>query len=245
MLGYSNFSATIHCGQLIRFSFKGLSLVHINRLKFTGCCGNKAESVWQLAIEDSMFFGRDNNSGAVAAAFELVNTNALITKSSFVFNGNGSYRGPIGLLQLYSLQAPTSEVNVYAFVGGALIATQSNVTITNSYFEGNRAQIGGAIFVEKGSTVIVSNSSFINNHAFYSHAPYIGGAIYCENSPYNSKNTTSTNVFITDANFINNLAYSQGGALVAFNNYLAMHNSTFVGNYAAALGGAISTRMLE
>ena len=90
MSGYSNFFATIHCGQLTRFSFKGLNLVRINHLKFIGCCGNKAESVWQLAIEDSMFTGGKNSSGA-AAAFELVNTNAVITSSSFVFNGNGSY----------------------------------------------------------------------------------------------------------------------------------------------------------
>ena len=237
MFGHSNHSATVCCEQLAKFTFKRINLVHINHLKFVGCGGNKADSVWQFVIEDSTFTGSGENSGR--AALELVNTNAVVINTSFVYNGNGSYRGPIGLLQLYRLQAPTSELDVYAFVGGALIATESNVTIIDSHFEGNSAQIGGAIFVGKGSTMIVSNSSFINNQASYSHTPYIGGSIYCESSPYNSTNTINTTVFITNATFSNNLAYSQGGALVAFNNYLAVHNCSFVRNFAGALGGAI------
>ena len=237
MFGHSNYSVTICCEQLATFSFKRIGLVHINRLKFIGCGGNKVDSVWHFVIEDCTFTGSGENSSG--AALELVNTNAVIINTSFIFNGNGSYRGPIGLLQLYRFQAPTSELDVYAFVGGALTSTQSNVTIIDSQFEGNSAQIGGAIFVEKGSTVTVSNSFFINNHASYSHTPYIGGAIYCENSPYNSTNTKNTTVFIANTTFSNNLAYSQGGALVAFNNHLAVHNCTFVRNFAAALGGAI------
>ena len=97
MSSYSNFLATISCGRLANFSFKGVYLVHISCLKFTGCGGNKVDSVWQLAIEDSTFTGGISSRGA---ALELVNTNATIIGSSFAFNGNGSYRGPIGLLQL-------------------------------------------------------------------------------------------------------------------------------------------------
>ena len=239
MIGYTNHSTIIHCGQLAKISFKMIELLVINGLKFVGCRGNKADSVQQFVIADSAFTHGENFNITGASVFELVNTSAVIINTSFIFNGNGSYRGPIGLLQLFELQAPTSGVDIYAFVGGALIATQSNVTITDSYFEGNSAQIGGAIFVEKGSTMIVSKSLFINNHASYSHTPYMGGAIYCETSPYNSMNATTTTVFITNSSFIKNLSYSKGGAIVAFNSYLAIHGSVFARNSAAALGGAI------
>ena len=238
VIGNSNYSTTIHCKKLANFSFIGIDLVSINNLRFVGCSGNKVDSVQQFIIEDSMFTG-GKVFNTIGAAFELVNTDSVIISSSFIFNGNGSYRGPIGLLQLYKLQAPTSGVDVYAFVGGALIVTRSNVTIISSIFEGNSAQIGGAIFAEKESTMIVSNSSFINNHVSYSHTPYIGGAIYCENSPYNSMNATDTTVFITNTNFIDNLAYTQGGALVTFNSYLTIHSCVFIRNFAAALGGAL------
>ena len=43
----------------------------------------------------------------------------------------------------------------HAYVGGAIIANQSNLTIIKSNFEGNSAEIGGAIFAAVNSNITI------------------------------------------------------------------------------------------
>ena len=240
MLPHPDFSQmpVILCGWLAKFTFENINLVYMSGLKFSGCGGNKAQSVGHFIIEHSIFLGQQNINGS---ALELVHTTANISKSSFIFNTCGSYHGPIGLYQLMSVQDPSSELTVYAFVGGALLVNQSNVDITSSIFEGNNAEVGGAIFSVDESNITVSNSTFVNNHAFYPYKLSFGGAIYSESGQYNPGRASmpiSGSMVIINTEFIDNTATSEGGAVVAFYVNVGIHKCKLIRN-SGSLGGAM------
>ena len=51
------------------------------------------------------------------------------------------------------------------FIGGAVIATNSTVDISQSTFEDNGADLGGVIFAEQHSIINMSGNVFVNNSA--------------------------------------------------------------------------------
>ena len=107
--------------------------------------------------------------------------------------------------------------------GGALVVTQGNIpisgTIINSNFTNNKAQYGGAAWINEG-TIDISNSNFINNTATVE-----AGAIRFE--PAYTKITAT--VYAT--NFINNTAGVDGGAIYS-NGDLRISDSDFDNNKA-------------
>ena len=187
--------------QSTRFHLINVSKVNIRGIVFLAFGGNKVESVNQLTIENSTFTGQKRQSNGTA--LELVATTATIVKCLFTENTNGSYR-----------KVPYYP---YLWVGGAIIATDSNILIDGSTFEGNRAEAGGAIFGDLCSNMTIMNSTFIKNHATCYRSDgctgsYIntnGGALFiiggCRGSKLN----------IAGSNFSNNKAASTGGAFTA------------------------------
>ena len=107
--------------------------------------------------------------------------------------------------------------------GGALVVTQGNIpisgTIINSNFTNNKAQYGGAAWINEG-TVNISNSNFINNTATVE-----AGAIGFE--PAYTKITAT----VYGTNFINNTAGVDGGAIYS-NGDLRISDSDFDNNKA-------------
>ena len=107
--------------------------------------------------------------------------------------------------------------------GGALVVTQGNMpisgTIINSNFTNNKAQYGGAAWINEG-TVDISNSNFINNTATVE-----AGAIGFE--PAYTKITAT----VYGTNFINNTAGVDGGAIYS-NGDLRISDSDFDNNKA-------------
>ena len=107
--------------------------------------------------------------------------------------------------------------------GGALVVTQGNIpisgTIINSNFTNNKAQYGGAAWINEG-TIDISNSNFINNTATVE-----AGAIGFE--PAYTKITAT--VYAT--NFINNTAGVDGGAIYSDGD-LRISDSDFDNNKA-------------
>ena len=107
--------------------------------------------------------------------------------------------------------------------GGALVVTQGNIpisgTIINSNFTNNKAQYGGAAWINEG-TVDISNSNFINNTATVK-----AGAIGFE--PAYTKITAT----VYGTNFINNTAGVDGGAIYS-NGDLRISDSDFDNNKA-------------
>jgi len=107
--------------------------------------------------------------------------------------------------------------------GGAISATNT-LTITNSYFNNNRATgDGGAVYYSG------INQAFMNNVVFGSNtADGEGGAVY-----------TDSGINITDCTFTNNTASSDGGGISASDESV-VSGCTFVNNQATGgSGGAV------
>ena len=111
--------------------------------------------------------------------------------------------------------------------GGAILATNSSITVTNNSFSDNSAFAGGAIASpgNRGSTI--SGNTFTDNNASY------GGAIDLQQGG-------STPVSIISNGFMNNVASSQGGAI--WDGYennqivLIVNSNTFSSNTASVYG---------
>lgn len=100
--------------------------------------------------------------------------------------------------------------------------TGQNVKISNSYFEGNAAPIGGAITTH-GNDITVDNSTFLSNKAADN-----GGAVY----------VVDDGITILNSNFGNNSAKNYAGAIYVKGNNVKIQNATFVNN-SAHFAGAV------
>lgn len=100
--------------------------------------------------------------------------------------------------------------------------TGQKVKITNSYFEGNAAPIGGAITTH-GNDITVDNSTFISNKAADD-----GGAVY----------VVDDGITVLNSNFGNNSAKNHAGAIYVKGNNVKIQNATFVNN-SAHFAGAV------
>ena len=162
------------------------------------------KKVNELIISDSTF---SKNGGLYGAGIFIQGSKFSIT--SCVFDSNtASGKGNM---------TPNNNN------GGALVVTQGNIpisgTIINSNFTNNKAQYGGAAWINEG-TIDISNSNFINNTATVE-----AGAIGFE--PAYTKITAT--VYAT--NFINNTAGVDGGAIYS-NGDLRISDSDFDNNKA-------------
>ena len=258
LLSVSDFpleEARISCGSTASILIENVHLVHMSHLHFIGCRKNKIESINQLIVNNLTFHGLQGRDGT---ALELIHTNAKINNSSFLFNRYGTYRGPLGLLEFLIQRKQIPPQSLYALVGAALIVNGSNVNVTVSRFEGNIAQLGGAIYSEGKSNITLSNCTLINNHAlssgilkgaggvllafelthmtitesiFYSNSAQLhGGVIFM---------ALSCNLIILQCQFNNNKA-SEGGVVSAkFQSNVTVLDSNFNNNTAYESGGVV------
>ena len=189
-----------------------------------------------IAISDSLF---ENNSGrwggalsvmggefSIATNFididgtKFVNNSALYGGAMFVWGSNYSISNSV-----FDNNSAFGKGNMTPNNnnGGALVVTQGNIpisgTIINSNFTNNKAQYGGAAWINEG-TVDISNSNFINNTATVE-----AGAIGFE--PVYTKITAT----VYGTNFINNTAGVDGGAIYS-NGDLRISDSDFDNNKA-------------
>ena len=145
-----NSTAYIACVNCSNITFSNSFYIQIVNLEFTGCGGNEVKHVAEFVAQKSKFEGQKDNVGS---ALEFIETTAQILDSIFVSN-IGSYRFD-----------PINSGCYSGLVGGAIVATNSTIDISQSKFEYNRADIGGAIFAEQFSIIRISDSLFINNTA--------------------------------------------------------------------------------
>ena len=201
-----NSTAQIKCTRDSSMQFSQSQSIHITDLEFIGCGGNQVIQVKKFLVTDTMFKDQEN----VGTALELIGTTTQIVNSTFVSNRKGSLSHRIFHVRNYKFTG--------GYVGGAIIATDNTtVTISQSKFEDNKAEFGGAIFADKYSTInLTDNVSFINNFA-----EYYGGVLY-----------SSTGVVIINANctFSNNKASK--GVLFATTSTLTIEASEFHDNIA-------------
>ena len=217
MYGTSS-SIVILCNGLGRFDLSSIPVVHVGNLTFIGCPGNKVESIHHFTLEYSSFIGQENAPGT---ALELIDTSASLCNSTFISNCGKEHK----------------------YYGGAILSARSNINITKSWFEGNHAQAGGAIYAEFQSNITITNSAFIGNFAktqsfvatmddvvpLYS---YGGGVLYV---------TVGANVIIHNSLFINNSAgLIYGGVVYALTSLtIIISHSQFINNFALNDGGVL------
>ena len=180
----AHISCKNHSGLHIYYS----QLVKVTNLEFIGCGGNQFTNVNGLIIENTVFKGLNMSK----TSLELIQTATMIVQSSFVSNKRGKRDAYVE--RDFNLNfGPVS-------VGGAIVAIHSVINITQSVFDSNQAQYGGAIIAERNSIVNLDSVTFTNNFALY------GGALY----------SSSSTVTARGCIFINNTA-TYGGAINFFN----------------------------
>ena len=213
--GTSN--TVIMCHGSGRFELSNTPFICISTLTFIGCPGNSVDSVHQFTLEDSSFIGQDN---APDTALELVNSTTNLYGNTFISNSGKQHR----------IKPPFTYSRQILAVGGAILSRSSNINIVGSWFEGNYAETGGAIFSELQSNVSISNSTFIGNLANPSlrdRNGYIfgGGAVYIWDG----------SITVANSSFYNNSAPLAGGAVYINSGSNTVANSSFDHNSGSAV----------
>ena len=221
--------------------FASSSLIHIKNATFT----NKNPIEWSLIYGGKSYINVSDTTFANTTsryATAIYNTGSTrITKSKFINLRAIATAGAVAV-KAYNEKVYTSLIindceftNVSAGRnGGAIFADiaadtdtvgNGNVTISNTRFNKNTAEFGGAI-LQLGGALFVYNSTFTNNTASEN-----GGALF----------TSWTNVFIFNGTFTNNRAQETdgcGGAAYLDYKTATIANSTFTDN-SAGKGEAI------
>ena len=150
-------------------------------------------------------------------------------ETAFHSNTMGRYRNDIRFFRCLMTTVTYSDF-VTASVGGALIVNHSTLVIDNCQFEGNRANIGGAIFSVMESNITISNSEFqatgSDNELCFGGALFING---------------TDSVMIHNSTFQNNTSDQDGGMAVVFNATLSVSQGYAYNNTAARYGGTVAT----
>ena len=209
-------SVSITCTDAAGLNFNNIKQLQISGLELIRC-RNRIESVGDFLLEDCHF--RDGDSGS---AVLLTQTNTNIERCSFLSNTAGTLT--YVAVPYYSGQAR---------VGGALRVTSSNLSISNSQFDSNEAEWGGAIYISTaGSDISITDCAFVNNKAVsLSYFYAFGGALYV---------VSGSAVVVHNSTFINNTAGIGGGAVSLYEAVFLDHQNIFHGNRARSMGGAIS-----
>ena len=190
-------TCTLQCSQNVRLVFDSIQTVHVRNVNFLECFGSTVMNTENVTLSNNGFTGSVHVTNG--SALEMVNSAALLNDCSFTRFLYGTYRWIVT-----NIPQSTSTVHrTEKWIGGALIANHSNVTIIQGNFTENRAQIGGAIYVENGTRVTITQTKFIYNAANSSYRDILeqtaaGGALYA---------TNNCSVFISDSYFDRNVVY--------------------------------------
>ncbi len=220
-------NSIITCRNNARLTFANINQLKISGLSFIDC-SLTVEVVNQFFLENSEFNGENANGSAVT----FNQANAKIVKSFFVAYNTATFRNSLQFLK--EVDHPYSLVHVLshnARIGGALIVTNSNLTIVDCHFVHNSAQLGGAIFVEDGSIMIINNSTFVGNSAAYCTDDCCNGGVLFIDS--------GCTVVAHNSTFLNNTSEFSGGAIALFRATFEGFQDEFTSNRARSFGGSI------
>ena len=227
----------IICVQSLSLDLYNITSVHISRLEFIGC-SSKGESIGQLSIKDTSFLGQENSS----TALELVRSTAVIEGSSFTSNMLGNWKK----ILVRNLRKNSRQI---VRAGGAIALTQSDIILMDVSVKENSAEVGGAMFGERNSRIMIINSRFERNHATSqsNDTDCYGGALYCQggctlvihNSTFSNNAAVREQVLqVLDKN----IEANAGGAIAIVGRAKAdISESKFSSNEAGGDGGAIHT----
>ena len=261
MLAANNSTTIITCtGAAAYFTLSKIFQVYISGLTFIGCGNNTVMFVHHLIIENTKSFGERSNG-----TFLIIDHSSAELTKTFISNTSGKLeKHNIDRYLTYLQTISSANYQRYGSItlGGAIISTYSNLSIENCKFNGNKANIGGAILSDLESSINISNSEFTSNEATGCNEVYIcfglGGALFIGGNStvivHNSTfyNNTSgvdggvagvfhANLFVFQSHAYNNRAINNGGVVATFvGSYVYMDNTTINNNIANCNGGAIA-----
>ena len=227
---------TIECkSQSGRFVVYETTFASIKCLHFNGCGGNTVTKAKQLVVKDTIFYGVEGSGEGRGTALVLNEVNfAEIIGSSFISNTPGVNSEHHYVREFITnpdiLQRLALEEDDFVTVGGALLTTSSNVSVTNTKFVLNEAEIGGVLLAYT-SIITISQCTCSNNRA---------RVMSTLETPVN--NTSSKNA-VDDVSKVNNGYFTDtrfGGVMFAVSGSLKLIDSNFTDNTAAS-GGVMFT----
>ena len=180
---------------------------------------NAAGSQASLTIDGTTFTGN-----SVTADFKTTNNDNIA--GGAIFNDTGAK---------LDVKNATFTGNTSSLKGGAIFNRDGTVTITNSTFKGNSVpkSAGGAVLNESGNTGILGTIT-ITGSTFEGNKAGNGGAVW---------NGSNGKVEIADSTFKGNTALAEGGigqgGAITNADQMTITGSTFEGNQAGKIGGAI------
>lgn len=194
-----------------------------------------------LTVNNSIF---TNNTAGQGAAIWMDDQAELITHNN-LFQGNESEDGGAIWFDVFTFGYLHGDTFIDNHAVGDLAETDpeggaiymdydpdSWLSIDNATFTGNTSvEDGGAICVQWADAVVISDSTFTNNHAIGEDSSTEGGAVYVDYG----------DVEITGSRFIGNSSYEDGGAIAvdgAEYNNIHLLNNTFTNNRAVGAEGA-------
>ena len=152
--------------------------------------------------------------------------------STTVVSGLRIIAGPFSAISVGSLSSPrlTNLIfydNSSNLSGGGIYVNNGSPVISGCEFtDGFTSDKGGGIYLVNGASALVTNSTFIKNHA-----PTAGGGLCAENA----------SVTVRDCIFEDNTSSGKGGGLALADNASAvLENVRFIGNRGSQYGGAVS-----
>ena len=121
-------TAKIVCGEDSHIHFNHSQYIFLSNLEFVGCGGNSVKRVKEFVVQNAAFKGQNTSS----TALEIVETAIQIVNSTFEQFVRGN-------VQFYPH---------HFTAGGLIIATDSEINISQCKFENNGANCGGVIYAE-------------------------------------------------------------------------------------------------
>ena len=248
-------NATLRCVQPLTFSTT--ENVHLSGINFINCGGfdTHVNEVDSFVLEDSTF--QSDRPFHIEQSTNVVIVNSIFTQCP---RGVLTFLNTSVLIKNCTFSNNIQGTDSLTDEGGAILASRSSITIKQSIFKNNQANLrSGAIHFVNGmdETMTVIDSDFIDNTAGQQN---YGGAIHLEYGSIIVSGSTFTNnigrdggalfvmgdtnsVAIIQTNFTNNTGNTVGAIHVTdgidhSNNYVTIYQSTFIQN-TGTLSGAV------
>jgi predicted outer membrane repeat protein len=227
-----------------------------------GLAGGVTLQYAQAIFRDCIFQNNRGNQPSTGGGgvFVALSSTAIFINCDWEGNSAKNFGGGLAVNELATAYIHKSVFNdnrtnlpnhaIWA-AGGAIHVGNSNLRVSNSWFEDNQAgYVGGGIYAignwqdpvsTPRSDIIIMNSTFVNNQAVPDPSvtppsPTEGGALHAEDQ---------TTIVIRNSRFVTNRA-EIGGGVNLYRAVIDIYGSVFLGNQATGLGvgngfgGAIS-----
>ena len=231
-ISHNSQETIIDCAYSVRMTFESVVSVQVSNLTLKECTCTEVVATECFRLQH-IVLGRGSSDVQRPGA-------ALIVNRSIVDILNTSFLGFTGSMwDLHRVEAQKYIELNNSQVGGAIISSHSNITIFESTFQDNSAQLGGSVFAEFTSNITILNCQFLShNLSCELQWNCYGGVIFSDNSHVSVKNCkfSSNTFFHSDSRGI-----TKGGAFGSFYSSVVIQESRFSDNLAT-FGGVLFLR---